>query len=52
MNLSIVEGEIKIGLLREGSWQDVSVEVGSIVVVSLVIANSRHKGGVGCKFLG
>lgn len=52
MNLSVVEGEVKVGLMREGSWQYVSVEVGSVVVVCLMIANAGHEGSVGCKFLG
>lgn len=33
MDLSVVEGEVKIGLMREGSWQYVSVEVCSEVIV-------------------
>lgn len=51
MNLSIIKREVEIGLLREGTWQDVPIEVCCEVIIAFVIANPRHKGSIGCKFL-
>lgn len=49
VNLTVIEREPQVGLILGFARQEVSFHIGCIVVVSFVVAHSRHEGSVGCK---
>ena len=49
MHLAIVEGKPEISLSLVDFGEVISVEIGGIVVIFLVISNTRHEGCIGGK---
>lgn len=49
VNLTVIEREPQVGLILGFARKEVSFHIGCIVVVSFMVAHSRHEGSVGCK---
>ncbi len=52
VNLTIIKGKPKISLFGVNLGQHISLHIGGIVIVALVVADSRHEGGICCEFRG